>query len=178
MGNVFVVKIGTYTRKGMFVESVVRYIESDANSREIQNFMESQYVGMSVVVSSAHKIEALHVPKADDDEENQKPSSGVVKTWTSQFLLNVKLAFDKESDLYKLYQEAHKAREVFNQADMILQGAVRNYFYKKPFIMDVHFDVDIEYGYVRAHIRQLPLKYKKYEEEIIGSLEENEGQKE
>ena len=78
MSNVFVVKIGSYTRRGVFQEHSTRYVEVPGEDKvsidEVTRLFGERYAGLAVQVTRAEPVETINLKK---DKFGEAPSEEV-----------------------------------------------------------------------------------------------------
>ena len=152
---VFSVNVSRTTRRGSSETLVSRVVDAgDSNVNEVKGFFEGQYKGLSVDVKL---VEVVPV-KVPVDEEMREEKRIV------QYLDNVELPLN--GHFAELYEAANAAHREYESAEEELVTSIREAYKANAAVGSVG-TIAIRYGYARARIGRIVLRYPVFMEQAL-----------
>jgi hypothetical protein len=111
--KMFLVKIGKYSRKGIFMEYHSRpvSVSDECIQNKIYNYFRNLYVGLDIIVDEALEFEDFSEKLAPRNDQKDDPQKGILSGFDIKYTEAERKLFDESIDLKKQADDKEKELE-------------------------------------------------------------------
>lgn len=165
MGNLFVVEIGTFTRKGTLLVQATKYIECGSPVTTVMDHYRRRYSGFDVRVTQVDEVLIEKIKKEPEQKPEPIQEPGPK---TEDLTIIPKIEYYLKAQPFKaLYSAAVSAKQAWHGAERELCAEVAEFINSKPWVCHIGEDnVNIDYACDNAFVKNLRIEYEVLRKEI------------